>query len=208
MTNEQLQTVYTAVFTIMIEHWTVFSRFPTDVETLCFELGIELCPLSTITESTGLTDIEVFEIWGNEDGVLMQYNGTPKIAYNDLKPRQRIRFTIAEEITHYILGHADDPRFNIFSQQYDSGTYSLYEESGRAGAGIILCQPQYFFQHPEHFNTLALSSLCDVSWGCAEVRCDVFRRFRFSITSNPLYGKLPHPWVSQAQIARIIRFAI
>lgn len=198
MTNEQQYDLYTRAFTLILDHPKVFRSFPLNVPLLCETLGIELCPLSRIMKETGLSRGALFRIWGNCDGVILSFGGRPKIAYNDEQPVQRQRFTICEEVSHYILGHTEDPRFNLFSQDYDPFTYRQYEEAGRSCAGLLLCQPQYFYKNPKQLDPFTIATLFDVSWDCARTRRDTLIRFHDDITSHPLFPRLPQPHLSLA----------
>lgn len=160
MTNERCQQVYTAIFSTMIANKAL--SLPLHVDKLCDSLGIELCPLSDIVAGTGLSKQELFDIWGNEDGAVMQFNGHSKIAYNDSLSKGRRRFTICEEISHVVLRHVEDSRFNAFNQSYGKQIYREYEEEARIGAGLMLCQPQYFFLHRELLTPSSVSYLCDI----------------------------------------------
>lgn len=193
ITNERCQQVYTSIFSIMIANNAL--SLPLHIGKLCDSLGIELCPLSDIIAGTGLSEQAIFDIWGNEDGAVMQFGGRNKIAYNDSLPKGRRRFTLCEEIAHVVLRHVEDPRFNVFNQSYRRRIYLEYEEEARIGAGLMLCQPQYFFLHRDLLTPSSVSYLCDITNKCAEVRCDVLSRFETSITSNPLFHLLPQPKV-------------
>lgn len=191
MTYNRQQQIYSAIFLTMISVGTI--SLPLDVEELCSVLGIELCPLSEILEGTGLSSEDVFRIWGNRDGVCMHHGNQRKIAYNDYLPRGRTRFTICEEVAHFIIGHTKDQRFNIFDQQYDHDTYKRYEEEARMGAGLLLCQPQYFYRHTDLLTPEVVAYLCDITGCCAKVRCDILTRYKRDITQNPYFDVLPQP---------------
>lgn len=191
MTYKRQQQIYSAIFSTIISVGTI--SLPLDVEELCSALGIELCRLSDIIEGTGLSSEDVFHIWGNMDGVCMHHGSYRKIAYNDYLPHGRTRFTICEEIAHFIIGHTKDQRFNIFDQQYDPNTYKRYEEEARMGAGLLLCQPQYFYRHTDLLTPSAVAYLCDITSSCAKVRCDILARFKRDIIQHPLFYALPQP---------------
>lgn len=185
------QHIYTAVSTAILA--SDVCTLPFNVEKMCYRLGIELVPLSLICKETGLDHQQVFDIWGNQDGVICNSADHVKISFNDYAAPGRIRFTICEEICHYILGHVNDPRFDMFNQQYDESTYMKYEEEARIGAGILLTQPQFFFQHEEFFNPTAMAYLCDISKQCAVARYEILTRFKSSISSNLLFLLLKQP---------------
>ena len=118
--------VYDTVFQFIIDN--NLKVFPISVQKLCSLLNTELVTLSDIVRHSNLRIKDVFDIWGNEDGCVMAYehNGTlyHKIAYNDNKPLERIRFTVCEECMHILLGHTKNPSFNAFQQSYSPPTYA------------------------------------------------------------------------------------
>ena len=188
----RLQEIYTTVFTTMIRHDLL--TLPLSTYGVCSRLGIELVPLSKLCINANLTAKQVFEVWGNEDGVVMAYDGRVRIGYNDFAPSDRARFTICEEVGHYLLGHLWDARFNVFSQDYDPKTYNRYEEEARTAAGLLISQPQFFYKEdPKYLNPRTLAYLCGVSAACAETRVAVLRKYRASIERNEVYRELPQP---------------
>lgn len=192
MTNEkEREDIYTRVFSFLIAHNI---QVPIDVKQLCMLLNVELVPLSQIENDTGLSMWDVFELWGNEDGTAnvdySQGRKTYKIAYNDYTPR-RSMFTIAEEISHIILGHLEDSSFCIFSQTYKDEIYLKYEEEARIAAGLLICPPNFFYKNEKYLNETRLSDLCHITRKCAHVRIDVLNKYREEINMHPLYDKLP-----------------
>lgn len=201
MTERRRQEVYGLVFAAMLCYKAL--SLPLDIEQLCKDMGIELRPLSQITRKTGLTKREIFDIWGNKDGAVCAYQHHYIIAYNDLQPSGRVRFTLGEEICHIICGHVEDCRFTMFNQTYSEGTYQQYEEEARIGAGILLCQPQYFFANLDLLTPDRLAQMCGITGQCAIVRCDILSRFRSSICRNPLFSKLPMPRINTYDRKRV-----
>lgn len=200
MTEKRRQEIYRCVFSTMLVYHAV--SLPLNVEQLCWNMGIELRPLSKIIADTGLTKNEVFKIWGNRDGAANVYKTHKIISYNDFQTQGRVRFTICEEIFHFVLGHTEDPQFCIFSQEYQESTYQIYEEEARTGAGLILCQPQYFFATPGSLTPENMEQLCGITGQCAIVRCDILKRFKASICKNPLFSQLPIPQVNSSSQKR------
>ena len=123
MIDESRRTdIYNVAFLFMIEN--NLDTIPVSIERICRILKIELVPLTQISFETGLSQEDIFALWGNRDGVLQYFNGRYKIAYNDLQSEVRRRFTVMEEISHCLLGHGLDPTFNMFNQHYDRQTYA------------------------------------------------------------------------------------
>lgn len=185
--------IYTKIFYFLIENQLCST--PTSILKVCHILNIKLVPLSSITKGTGLSEDDVFSIWGNEDGaastaILNDGTVIHKISYNDTKLAGRIRFTIWEEIGHIILGHTLDKRFNIFNQEYEVNTYSHYEEEARIAAGIFILNPATYYLNK---NSLTIPKICDtfgLSENCAVVRCNIYDRFESEIKQHPLYEYL------------------
>ena len=187
--EDRRKEIYNIAFGFLIDHQ--ISTIPVWTEDLCQMLGIELVKLSDIVQNTGFTKNRTFSFWGNEDGALHSFGDIFRIAYNDEKPIKRQRFTIMEEISHKLLKHYLDSRFNIFSQDYDEATYRRYEEEARMCAGIIICPPQYFYEYKEVMSKRMFKTVYNVSEPCATTRIDVFSKFEKEIKSSYLYDFLP-----------------
>lgn len=188
--EDRRKEIYNVAFKFLIDN--NISTIPVWTEKLCQKLGIELVSLSEIIRNTGLTEQTIFACWGNEDGVLQVWSNVYKIAYNDKMPIKRRRFTIMEEISHKLLDHISDERFNIFSQLYDEATYQRYEEEARMCAGLILCPPQFFYNtYYRRIPKDIFKSVYNVSGHCAEARIGVLSKFEYEIKSCELYRSLP-----------------
>lgn len=181
--------IYNTVFGFFINN--DISTIPIQEENICQLLNIELVKLSDIIAHTGLTQEEIFLIWGNEDGVLQSHDKVYKIAYNDYKPICRQRFTIMEEISHMMLNHISDPNFNIFNQEYDEATYLRYDEEARMCAGLLLCPPQFFYDYEDAMSTGLFQDIYNVSKLCAKTRISILSKYETEIKSSPLYSFLP-----------------
>ena len=101
---------------------------PVDIAALCGHYGVRMVTLSEL-ERRGMSREAVFAVWGNRDGVAMSGRRGRAIGYNDRVAEKRIRFTLAEELMHLLLGHTADRRFAVASQSYDEELYARYEPS-------------------------------------------------------------------------------
>lgn len=199
------QEIYSIAFKFLIEN--NISTIPVWTEDICKQLNIRLVSLSDIVRDSGLSEEEVFACRGNEDGVLQSYGNTYKIALNDRKPLKRQRFTIMEEISHRLLGHISDERFNIFSQAYDEATYRRYEEEARMCAGILLCPPQFFYdEYNKQMSSNFFETVYNVSAPCAKTRIDILSKYEYEIKSCELYKSLPRINLDKDYIADAITF--
>lgn len=197
------QEIYNIAFKFLIEN--NITTIPVWTEDICKKLGIELVFLSDIVRDSGLNEEEVFACWGNEDGVLQSYGDICRIAFNDKKSIKRQRFTIMEEISHKLLEHISDEKFNIFSQAYDESTYNRYEEEARMCAGILLCPPQYFYDnYNKQMSQNLFKTVYNVSAPCAKTRIDVLSKYEYEIKSCELYRFLPKIALDREYIAETI----
>ncbi len=191
ITNEKRRFVYDRIFKFLIDN--NINKFPISIEKLCNLLNVELKPLSNIIRETSLKAQDIFDVWGNEDGCVIYYSqaNKHKIAYNDYKPTERIRFTICEECSHILLGHTQDPSFNVFLQSYTSDTYEEYDETARIGAGLILCSPKFYYNNQHLVSPTHLRTICQISQPCANTRIKVLNKYKYEIQNHPLYESLP-----------------
>ena len=141
-------------------------RVPVDIFALCARCGVRLVPLSEL-EREGMSADEVFAVWGNPDGVAMSSARRWTIAYNDRAAERRIRFTLAEELMHLLLGHTEDARFALGVQSYDGETYRRYESEAKHAAAMLLLPPSVYFRFRSLASPAALARLCRVSEACA-----------------------------------------
>lgn len=201
--EDRRKEIYITAFKFLIEN--NISTIPVWAEEICQKLGIELVCLSDIVRNTGLSERNIFGIWGNEDGTLQAYGDICRISFNDRKPIKRQRFTIMEEISHKLLDHISDERFNIFSQSYDEATYHRYEEEARMCAGILLCPPQYFYDdYNKQMSQNLFKDVYNVSAPCAKTRIDVLSKYEYEIKDCELYKLLPKINLDKEYVTGII----
>ena len=162
---------------------------PVAVERICPLYGARLLPLSELTDR-GMDAETVFACWGNRDGVAMQSRRGRTIAYNDCAAPNRIRFTLAEELMHLLLGHAADGRFSVARQRYDDATYALYESEAKHGAAMLLLPPTVYFRYRERLGLSAIARLCRISRACAWTAAQYYEQneaeLRVLFTASPL----------------------
>ena len=191
MTTEDRQQLYSTVFCFMITH--NINTVPIKLSPLCKSIGVDLVPLSQITANLNLFPQQIFSFWGKEDGVIHRYKDRHCIAYNDTVSTRRIRFTVCEELSHMILGHTQDVRFNMLNQNYCSETYLQYEAEARIGAGILMCNPKFFYKYESQITPNQLAELCELTTSCANTRFNILKKYKHEIIGNPDYINLPEP---------------
>ena len=162
---------------------------PVDVAAVCPIYGARLLSLSEL-EKKGLDAEAVFAVWGNRDGVAMASRRGRTIGYNDRTAEKRIRFTLAEELMHLLLGHTEDERFRLGEQSYDAETYALYEAEAKHGACMLLVPPTVYFRYRELYGLGGIARLCRVSRACAWTAAQYYdeneKELRALFTARPL----------------------
>lgn len=99
-----------------------------------------------------------------EEGMSFRCDDKYIIVYNDNKPPNRIKFTIAHELGHILLGHLDE-RNNQYSKEYEADTF----------ASNLLAPPQ-MIDYAEatfddfEYSTVYIANLFCISEQCAKVR--------------------------------------
>ncbi len=141
-------------------------RLPVDVMRICRSYGIRLLPAGTYI-AQGVDAPALFAAWGNSDGIASSRGRDHVISYNERAPEKRLRFTLAEELMHILLGHTADPRFNALAQSYPDELYRQYEHEARYAAGMLLLPPSVYFCHRPFYAPDQLARLCRVSDACA-----------------------------------------
>ena len=94
------------------------------------------------------------------------------IIYNEKRPEKRIRFTIAHEFGHVVLGHLSDKRTEIDRGGLADYEYYRYEGEANTFAGNLLVPPILIHEglQGKKYSLQYIQSLFDVSKDCAEYR--------------------------------------
>ncbi|MBQ8540539.1 MAG: ImmA/IrrE family metallo-endopeptidase [Clostridia bacterium] len=80
------------------------SSLPVDVFGLCERMGVKIISYTQATDIIRLYDLT--EYTNNNDGFTTIINGHYIIFYDDtVNPKERLRFTVAHELGHIVLGH-------------------------------------------------------------------------------------------------------
>lgn len=141
-------------------------RVPIDIYHVAELYGAKFSTLSQWESATGQGSEYVFDMWGNRDGVNIATRKFWSINYNERMPENRIRFTWAEELMHFLLGHVDDHRFNIAVQSYDEETYTMYEAEAKHGASMLLVPPSVYYKYRKLYSLDQIGRLCQASEAC------------------------------------------
>ena len=78
-------------------------ELPLDLMPVCKKLGIRI---TSYNQALGFIQCQgLVKIVQNTEGLAFYVQNTPVILYNADRPPERVRFTIAHEIGHLVLGH-------------------------------------------------------------------------------------------------------
>lgn len=108
-------------------------------------------------------------IKNNDDGYSLKLNGNFIIYYNDQKPAQRIRFTIAHELGHCLLSHVKDNEITCRYNIENDNVKDLKELQANVFARDIL-MPATVLHSLKVSSAEEISKICNVSMQSAEIR--------------------------------------
>lgn len=168
------------------------TSFPVDLFQIAADNNVRVVSLTEHIAS-GLTEEQAFALWGNDDGAAMFVRGRLIIGYNDRKPAKRIRFTLAHEIMHIVLGHLLDNQADEFSSFYRPDIAAEYEDEANLAAGLLLCNPKICYNLRNCLNEQLLQRLFDVSRDCALRTLNDLNEYGDVIHKNRLYRQLDMP---------------
>lgn len=103
--SNRYEEIVKAASEIIIDYGIV--KFPIDVFLLAKKMGIIVSRYSKFD-----IDERAVLMNGSDDGMPWRSGNQIYIAYNDLRIKTRIRFTIAHEIGHVVLGHTESTEEN------------------------------------------------------------------------------------------------
>ena len=162
---------------------------PVPVEKLCEELeGVHLVAPEQIQE---LFDRQTAEKFREMDAVTVTLAGGRKlIVYDSGKPKTRVRFSLAHELAHILLGHCDGPN-------PDSMEYAAMEEEANRAAGLIVCPPKLYYGFSDRISSRDLAEICGVSESCARLSMLSLKEDRELIGSFAEYRFMKTPELTQ-----------
>lgn len=79
------------------------NRLPVDLNVICKSLGVRT--VSYRAADTMISERGLSEIIAKSDGLTFYAGDTPIVLYNEFCSAGRIRFTVAHELGHIVLGH-------------------------------------------------------------------------------------------------------
>lgn len=162
MTDERLREIVGIVKAIVQRHAMVL---PVDISALCRTYGARMTTIEDLV-GLGFTREQIVACMGSKDGVATRGRKVWGIIYDKNAPPNRLRFTLAEEFMHSILGHTHDPRFNALDPSYDEAVYMRYEEEAKVAADLLLVCPSVYYRFRRRARPGELCRVFGVSEAC------------------------------------------
>lgn len=122
----------------------------------------------------------------NEDGYSTKINDIFIIYYNEQKPLQRIRFTIAHELGHCLLGHISEGE-KTFRHNNETDKYKDSKEIQANVFARDLLMPATVLHSLDVSSPEEISKICNVSMQSAEIR---YNRL-LELNKRGMYNKHP-----------------
>jgi len=127
--------------------------------------------LATIARLNNITILKYSDSKKNlsGDGFSLNVNGVNVIYYNDQKPKARIRFTLAHELGHCLLGHLKFGKTYNRNSEIDFKGMDVYEMQANVFARDLL-MPATVLHSLGIKSAEDIARICNVSMLSAEIR--------------------------------------
>ncbi|HDU3835115.1 ImmA/IrrE family metallo-endopeptidase [Kluyvera sp. CRP] len=145
---------FNAVKAVLNSHWD--GRLPVRPDLIAHRMGIQVTPL--VPDGTNSNQCGFAEI--TRDGRYV-------ISYNNYDPHSRIRFTLAHELGHHVLGHTRDGRKlrEYTNPAQNDGNYHEERDANRFAAELLMPEEAVanMVNREKIYSVPALASHFDVS---------------------------------------------
>lgn len=153
--------------------WQVLVRFgirelPVRISDGIREMGTELAPYSKSKEF--LAELGLSRLMQETDGLSIQKGGKYYIFYRGDMTPGRIRFTVAHELGHIILGHLDGKTHTTRNREPHEGDPPI-EQAANVFASRLLA-PACVLHDLNALTPERISELCDISMTAARFRAE------------------------------------
>lgn len=153
--------------------WHVLIRFgiselPVRISDGIMGMGIELAPYSKSEQF--LAEIGISNLMQETDGLSVQRSGKYYIFYRGDMTPGRIRFTVAHELGHIVLGHLDRKTHTTRNREPNEGDAPI-EQAANVFASRLLA-PACVLHDLNAITPERISELCDISLTAARFRSE------------------------------------
>lgn len=147
------------------------TSFPISLNAIVKKLDIACMTYRSLAEKNGKRVADVESIMDSYDGAAFRLNSKYYIAYNSDMFIERIRFTIAHEIGHIVLGHLFGTHgFRLVRSSISERSFFAYEEEADTFARNLLA-PSAAHDLRSNKSLYATQSFFSISKSCASMRC-------------------------------------
>ena len=119
------------------------SEFPVDLHDILKHYPVRMLSYTSFCMGNDMAMEECVSRFG-KDGSTSSRNGRYIIVYNEMiSPSERIRFTLAHELGHIILGHLKELGLEVMQRLWvEKSLYDVMEDEANCFARNLLCPPQ------------------------------------------------------------------
>lgn len=159
----------TKAIDILIDYGT--NSLPISVKKISNNLPFKILfdTYSHLMRNKGLSYAEVCSAYKSEEGAAILRDGEYCIIYNDIdRSSQRIRFTLAHELGHIILGHLE---FDACLCRLSDHEYDVLEKEANQFASQLLSPEPLIYdilKKSHRINTSQVRSIFDISYQSAD----------------------------------------
>ncbi|MGE4276607.1 MAG: ImmA/IrrE family metallo-endopeptidase [Lawsonibacter sp.] len=177
------------------------AKLPIDLNTVCRNLGAK-----AISYQTHWPDGEIPPFAKLTDGMTFYSRDRPIILFDQDKPSGRIRFTVAHELGHLVLGHVAPGQVTAINREPAKNDSPLETAANQFAARLLA--PACVLWAVGAQTAEEISELCHISYLAAEYRSDrmkiLYKRNKFFVSQleRDVYDQF-RPFIEEYLSARL-----
>lgn len=154
--------------------------FPLDIlEIISSDARIKLITFTEFSRRTDTLYFKIPSIFGSQEAFHIRKGNKAIIVYNDALPMNRLRFTLAHEYGHFVMGHTGVNLNKLFT--YKDYYRRLAEEyEANSFASCLLFPLHIRYKYKNNFNIYQISSKYQMSFQATNIAVKVIRRHLYN----------------------------
>ncbi|MGX0075740.1 ImmA/IrrE family metallo-endopeptidase [Staphylococcus warneri] len=150
--------------------------YPLDIlKVISSDERIKLVTFSEFSQKTGTLYFKIPSIFGSQEAFHIRKGNKAIIVYNDSLPMNRLRFTLAHEYGHFVMGHTGVNLNKLFT--YKDYYRRLAEEyEANSFASCLLFSLHIRYKYKNDFNIEQISSKYQISFQATNIALKIIRR--------------------------------
>lgn len=152
---------------------------PVDLNQICKRLGISVISYERAVQL--LRDYGLEQASGQTDGMTFYRGNTPVILFNQSCGAARIRFTVAHELGHLILGHVQPGAYTCVNREPSGGDSPIERQANQFAARLLA--PACVLWGLNVRSAEEIAAQCRISTQAAEFRAErmktLYKRNKF-----------------------------